>query len=78
MNNLDTQTALLEKKFYFFKVTENFLYKRRKRPERSGRNQSNDLLKAKTQQDIIQLKPGTLEDVKDLKFIIQYHLRINW
>ncbi len=28
MNNLDTQTVnIVDKKFYFFKATENFLYK---------------------------------------------------
>ncbi len=39
MNNLDTQTviALLRKIFYFFKATENFLYKDGKRTEVSGR-----------------------------------------
>ncbi len=43
MNNLDTQTVkgIVGEKFYFFKATEDFLYKNGKRTEESGRNQSN-------------------------------------
>ncbi len=78
MNNLDTQTVkgIVGENSYFF--SEKFLLCiKTERTGRSGRNQSNDLRKQRPSKILYTVKTRNVGRCKrDLKFIIQYHLRI--